>query len=66
MQPGDVQRTWADTRKASRLFGYDPAWDFRSGIREFVRWYRESRGAGRSAAEGEPAAQVIPFQLHTA
>ncbi|MFW6199621.1 MAG: GDP-mannose 4,6-dehydratase [Gemmatimonadota bacterium] len=41
MQPGDVDRTWADISKARELFGYDPEWDFREGVREFVRWFRE-------------------------
>lgn len=40
MQPGDVRRTSADVSKASRLLGYDPQWQFRDGIREFVKWFR--------------------------
>jgi len=43
MQPGDVERTWADVSKARELFGYDPQWDFRDGVREFVRWFRADR-----------------------
>lgn len=66
MQPGDVLRTWADTSKASRLFGYDPKWDFRTGVREFVRWYRESRAASTSPTEDRSTPRVLPFQLHTA
>ncbi|NIP59907.1 MAG: hypothetical protein GWM92_16470 [Gemmatimonadetes bacterium] len=42
MQPGDVERTWADISKARDLFGYDPTWEFREGVREFVRWFRSS------------------------
>jgi UDP-glucuronate 4-epimerase len=38
MQPGDVERTFADISKARRLLGYEPRWSFREGIREFVRW----------------------------
>jgi len=38
MQPGDVERTFADISKARRLLGYDPKWEFRDGVREFVRW----------------------------
>lgn len=48
MQPGDVERTWADTRRATELFGYDPSWDFQAGIREFVRWYRDNRRVSTS------------------
>ena len=38
MQPGDVERTFADISKARTLLGYDPQWGFREGVREFVRW----------------------------
>lgn len=40
MQPGDVERTYADIARARALLDYDPTWDFRSGVREFVRWFR--------------------------
>jgi Nucleoside-diphosphate-sugar epimerases len=42
-QPGDVDRTYADISKASRLFGYDPTTDFDEGIARFVTWYRGER-----------------------
>lgn len=38
VQPGDVERTYADITKARRILGYAPRWEFREGIREFVRW----------------------------
>lgn len=41
MQPGDVERTCADTAKARRLLGYEPHTPFEQGIRAFVAWYRE-------------------------
>jgi UDP-glucuronate 4-epimerase len=40
MQPGDVERTYADITRARRILGYAPRWEFREGIREFVRWLR--------------------------
>jgi len=40
-QPGDVARTFADISKARRVLGYDPKWEFRDGIRAFLRWTRE-------------------------
>jgi UDP-glucuronate 4-epimerase len=40
MQPGDVDRTYADVTKARSLFGYDPRVDFRDGLRQFVSWYQ--------------------------
>jgi UDP-glucuronate 4-epimerase len=41
MQPGDVDRTYADISKARELLGYDPQWDFREGVREFLGWLDE-------------------------
>ena len=38
MQPGDVKRTYADITKAREILGYDPKWEFREGIREFLMW----------------------------
>jgi UDP-glucuronate 4-epimerase len=41
MQKGDVPATWADAGLLKRLTGYRPATDYREGIRQFVRWYRD-------------------------
>jgi UDP-glucuronate 4-epimerase len=38
MQPGDVNRTFADIGKAKSLLDYDPKVGFREGVREFVAW----------------------------
>jgi UDP-glucuronate 4-epimerase len=40
MQPGDVERTYADISRARSLLGYAPKWTFREGIRTFLEWYR--------------------------
>lgn len=40
MQPGDVERTYADISRARELLGYDPSWDFRDGVREFLDWFQ--------------------------
>ena len=40
MQPGDVQRTFADISKAKELIGYDPKTSFEKGIENFVEWYK--------------------------
>lgn len=40
MQPGDVERTFADVSKAKRLIGYEPKISFEDGIRKFVSWYK--------------------------
>jgi UDP-glucuronate 4-epimerase len=40
-QPGDVERTYADIRKARERLGYQPKVNMREGISRFVRWYLE-------------------------
>jgi UDP-glucuronate 4-epimerase len=42
MQPGDVDITYADITKAQKLFGYQPHYDFKEGIRQFVKWYDDN------------------------
>ena len=41
MQPGDVNRTYADVEKAARLLDYGPTMDFEEGVRAFAQWYRQ-------------------------
>lgn len=43
MQPGDVDRTYADITKAKKLIGYEPKTTFEEGIRKFVNWYKENK-----------------------
>ena len=40
MQPGDVDKTYADISKAKAMIGYDPQTNFSEGIRKFVEWYK--------------------------
>lgn len=40
MQPGDVDRTYADVSKAKELLGYSPSISFEDGIKNFVDWYK--------------------------
>ena len=40
MQPGDVDRTYADISKAKNLIGYEPKTSFEDGIKNFVEWYK--------------------------
>ena len=42
MQPGDVDRTYADISKAKKLIGYEPKTTFKQGIENFVKWYKEN------------------------
>lgn len=39
MQPGDVDITFANITKAQQLFGYQPKFDFKEGVKRFVEWY---------------------------
>ncbi len=42
MQPGDVERTYADISKTKKLIGYQPKVTFKEGIENFVKWYKEN------------------------
>jgi UDP-glucuronate 4-epimerase len=44
MQPGDVDRTWADISRARALLGFDPAVGIREGIERQWEWMRAERG----------------------
>lgn len=38
MQKGDVNRTFADIKKAKELLNYMPKTDFKKGIKNFIKW----------------------------
>ena len=57
-QPGDVDRTWADVRRAREDLGWEPGVAIEDGVARFVEWYRERRErseAGRPATSSGPA-----------
>jgi UDP-glucuronate 4-epimerase len=41
IQPGDVEKTWADVSALVRDYGYSPATPVEEGIQKFVEWYKE-------------------------
>jgi UDP-glucuronate 4-epimerase len=41
LQPGDVQRTYADPQRSREELGFDPQTDIATGLRQFVAWFRE-------------------------
>ncbi|MBQ9314218.1 MAG: GDP-mannose 4,6-dehydratase [Clostridia bacterium] len=43
IQPGDVDKTYADISKAKRLLGYEPQTRFEEGIKKFIEWYKKNR-----------------------
>jgi len=40
MQPGDVERTYADTDRLETAVGYKPKMDIETGMSNFVEWYK--------------------------
>lgn len=40
MQPGDVDKTFADISRARELLDYNPATNIDTGIEQFVAWYK--------------------------
>ena len=44
LQPGDVDRTFADITRAKAELGYAPHTSIKEGLARFVQWYRSSRG----------------------
>jgi UDP-glucuronate 4-epimerase len=44
MQPGDVERTYADTSRLEEIVGYKPQTEIEDGIQRFVDWYKAYRG----------------------
>lgn len=41
MQPGDVEKTWADVSKLSKDFDYHPDTPIEEGIKHFIDWLKE-------------------------
>ena len=41
MQKGDVVKTYADTTKLERDFGYKPSTKLNDGIEKFIKWWKE-------------------------
>lgn len=41
MQPGDVEKTWADISGLQRDYKYTPQTDIAVGVRAFIKWYRK-------------------------
>ncbi|MCX7686138.1 MAG: NAD-dependent epimerase/dehydratase family protein, partial [Acetobacteraceae bacterium] len=50
MQPGDVERTWADVSALQAATGFSPSTPLEVGLARFVAWYREWRASGQATA----------------
>ncbi len=44
MQPGDVEKTYADIEAIQNDHGYEPTTSIEAGVPQFVRWYRDYHG----------------------
>ncbi|MBT8185667.1 MAG: NAD-dependent epimerase [Eudoraea sp.] len=41
IQPGDVEKTWADVEDLITDYGYRPTTEIKEGVKEFISWYRD-------------------------
>jgi len=41
MQLGDVSSTWADVSALKKLINFTPSTDFKDGVKNFIKWYKE-------------------------
>jgi len=46
VQPGDVERTYADVAKAQTHLGYKPSTDIRTGLARFANWLHTRKSLG--------------------
>ncbi len=51
LQPGDVPETCADVTALKEAIGFSPSTPLETGIRHFVRWYRDYHGMGNGPAD---------------
>jgi UDP-glucuronate 4-epimerase len=41
IQPGDVERTWANVDDLIKDYDYQPATSVQKGVKKFVEWYKD-------------------------
>ncbi|MBI96377.1 protein CapI [bacterium] len=41
IQPGDVEKTFADIEKSEQMLGYKPTTNINIGVQEFISWYKK-------------------------
>ena len=44
MQPGDVYKTYSDTKDLISKTNYKPKVGIKTGVRKFVEWYKQYYG----------------------
>ena len=40
MQPGDVERTWADVDQLIKDYDYSPNTSIKVGVKSFIDWFK--------------------------
>ena len=40
MQPGDVQKTFAEIERSAELLGYEPTTSIQVGVPRFIEWFK--------------------------
>jgi UDP-glucuronate 4-epimerase len=40
MQPGDVERTWADVDELIKDYDYRPNTSIKDGVKSFIDWFK--------------------------
>lgn len=40
MQPGDVEKTWANVDELIKDYGYRPNTSISTGVKSFIDWYK--------------------------
>ncbi len=48
LQPGDVPKTWSDTKDLVRDLDYQPSTDIRTGVKYFINWFKDYYGFERN------------------
>ena len=48
MQPGDVEKTWADTESFEEDYNYKPSTPIQQGVNSFVEWYLDYYSPGNN------------------
>ncbi|MCD6464243.1 NAD-dependent epimerase/dehydratase family protein [Candidatus Woesearchaeota archaeon] len=43
LQPGDIEKTWADLTKSKKLLSYAPKVSIEEGLKRFVTWFKENK-----------------------
>jgi UDP-glucuronate 4-epimerase len=43
MQPGDVEKTYADVSKAKKMLNWEPKTDLLTGLTQFISWFKTHR-----------------------